>query len=98
MPLFNEGFAQSIVEQLSKIAGSLLTDYRYEIQDGYEFLLIWAQLQADLTEDELDQRCAEIKEQIAPLLPKRKGEYAWMITMKRHGNFVASIYADVLDE
>jgi hypothetical protein len=97
MPTFDESYAKSIIARLDQIAGGLLTDYQYDIQDDAEFLLIWAELQADLSEHELDLRCAEIKAQIAPLLPKRKEEYAWMITMKRRGNFVASIYADVLD-
>ena len=98
MPTFNDNYAQSIVAKLGEIAGGLLTNYRYEIQDDWEFLLIVAELQTDLSEDELDQRCAEIKSQIAPLLPKRRREYAWMVTMKRRGNFVASIFADILHD
>jgi hypothetical protein len=64
----------------------------YELQDDGDFCLVLLDAPAELLSTDLRSAFARIQDQMDAIVPKRAGEYAWMVSARRAGGIVESVF------
>ena len=64
----------------------------YELQDDGNFCLVLMPVPAELTSTDLRSALTRIQDQMDAIVPKRTGEYAWMVSARRAGSIVESVF------
>jgi hypothetical protein len=96
MPTYDDDHARRALAKLIDIGAGSLAGGSYEIQDDGEFVMLTTQVTLDLSKPELAELCDRIKERLSSELPKRKGDYPWMVILRRHdGWIVDSVIPDM---
>lgn len=96
MATFDGTSARRAVADLIGLRAGALTDGRYEIQDDGEFVLLTAELTADMSKPALAELCECIKQRMSSVLPLRRKGHAWMVILRRHGATIDSVLPEML--
>jgi hypothetical protein len=68
----------------------------FEIQDDFQFLLISISVD-QFGSDEISDAMKHVANLLYGFMPKRKGDYSWMVNFKRDGEIIESYFGGDVD-
>lgn len=92
---YSQENAKALIDFLQSGLGGKLTDFRYEIQDYGQFLLISSTLNKNTPLSEVDCIIEKIESKLHNALPTHEREYTWMVTISRDGQVVGSVTSEL---
>lgn len=95
MKTYSDLYAKELIAAISELTGDMLAEFSSEIQDGGYFLLITASPKHDLVSADFDTIEKKVKGYLDVRIPKRDGDYAWMLTIIREGEIVGTVFSEM---